>query len=98
MDPSEQYLLGMFSMLPAMMMLPIDELAPELPLRDEIRASLKGASNHEHVLLEWLESHELGDWATCDAVAKANGLIEEEMVASYRSSLLWAETALRLVA
>ena len=34
LDPSEQYLLGMFSMLPAMMLLSMEDLASELPLRD----------------------------------------------------------------
>jgi EAL and modified HD-GYP domain-containing signal transduction protein len=94
MDPSEQYLLGMFSMLPAMMMLPIDELAPELPLRDEIRSALKGTANRERLLLQWLERHEDGDWATCDALVEASGTTEEEMVGFYRSALMWASAAL----
>ncbi len=94
LDPAEQYLLGIFSMLPAMMLLEMDDLAPELPLRDEIRAALKGKANRERVLLGWLESHEHGDWAACDAMVEANGVTEEEMVGFYRSALLWASAAL----
>ena len=98
LDPGEQYLLGMLSMLPAMMLMPMEDLVPTLPLRDEIKSALKGAANRERVLLGWLESHEHGDWATCDTVVEANGLSEKEMVACYRSALVWAGAALELTA
>jgi c-di-GMP-related signal transduction protein len=94
MCPSEQYLLGMFSMLPAMMLLSMEVLAPELPLRDGIRAALMGTPNGDRGPLGWLESHEHGDWATCDALVEANGVTEEEMVGFYRSALMWASAAL----
>jgi EAL and modified HD-GYP domain-containing signal transduction protein len=92
--PSEQYLLGMFSMLPAMMLRSMEALAPELPLRDGIRAALNGAANRERVPLGWLERHEHGDWATCDVLVGANGVTGEEMVGFYRSALMWASAAL----
>jgi len=94
LNPGEQYLLGMFSMLPAMMMLPIEDLTPALPLRQEIQAALKGEPNAERLLLEWLEHHEQGDWAACDALVESNGLTEEEMIGFYRSALPWASAAL----
>ncbi|MGA9673451.1 MAG: HDOD domain-containing protein [Terracidiphilus sp.] len=94
LDPAEQYLLGMFSMLPAMMLLSMEDLAPELPLRGVIREALNGVANRERALLRWVESHEHGDWATCDALVEGNGMTEEEMVGFYRSALLWASSAL----
>ncbi len=51
LDPTEQYLLGMLSLLPAMLQLPMDELTPALPLREEIRRALQGEANSERVLL-----------------------------------------------
>jgi EAL and modified HD-GYP domain-containing signal transduction protein len=95
LDPTEQYLLGMLSLLPAMMRLPMELLAPELPLRDEIREALMGASNPERILLQWLEFHERGEWAECDAITQQNGLNEDELVASYAEALMWAESALQ---
>jgi hypothetical protein len=74
LDPTEQYLLGMLSLLPAMLRLPMEELTPALPLRNEIRSALEGAANPERCLLQWLECHEHADWAGCDAVVLANGL------------------------
>jgi hypothetical protein len=42
-------------------------------------------------LLQWLESHEHGDWEACDAVVHANGLDQEFLIACYAEALLWAE-------
>lgn len=68
LNSTEQYLLGLLSLLPAMLHLPMRELAPSLPLREEIRHALMGADIEERCLLAWLERHELGDWAVCDAI------------------------------
>jgi EAL and modified HD-GYP domain-containing signal transduction protein len=98
LDPAEQYLLGLLSLLPAMLRLPMEELAPALPLRDAICKALQGRANPERVLLHWLESHEHGDWAACDAAAQANGLDQETLVKCYTEALLWAEAALKSAA
>jgi c-di-GMP-related signal transduction protein len=94
LDATEQYLLGMLSLLPAMLRLPMADLTPSLPLRSEIRHALEGADTPERSLLAWIEFHEHGDWAACDRVAKANGLNEEQLLKFYAESVVWAEDAL----
>jgi EAL and modified HD-GYP domain-containing signal transduction protein len=98
LDPTEQYLLGMLSLLPAMLAVPMQELTPTLPLRQEIRRALEGTANPERILLQWLESHEYGDWPVCDEVIQANGLNGAEVVGCYGEAVEWAEEALRSVA
>jgi EAL and modified HD-GYP domain-containing signal transduction protein len=98
LDPTEQYLLGLLSLLPAMLRVPMDELTPALPLRNEICQALEGAANPERCLLQWLECHEYGDWAGCDAVVDANGLNEELVIRCYVEAVAWAEEVLRSVA
>jgi EAL and modified HD-GYP domain-containing signal transduction protein len=98
LDPTEQYLLGMLSLLPAMLRLPMDEVAPMLPLRDEIRSALRGNSNSERCLLQWLENHEQGNWAGCDALVHAYRLDEDKLIACYADALVWAEAALTFAA
>ena len=95
LDPTEQYLLGMLSLLPAMLRMPMEELAPSLPLRDEIREALCGKANSGRILLEWLESHEQGDWEACDAAVKAHRLDPENLLDCYAEALAWAEEAVR---
>ena len=96
LDPTEQYLLGMFSMLPAMLEISMTELAPDLPLRDNIRQALGGALTLEGSLLMWAERYELGDWSRCDAIAQSYGLNQEELVRCFGNAVIWAEGALHL--
>jgi len=97
LDATEQYLLGMLSLLPAMLRIPMTELTPALPLRDEIRRALEGAAIEERSLLTWLELHERGDWAACDREAKVHGIDEEALLRIYAEAVVWAQDALKAV-
>jgi EAL and modified HD-GYP domain-containing signal transduction protein len=95
LDPTEQYLLGILSLLPAMLLLPMDQLAPSLPLREPIRDALMGLPNLDRILLQWLEGHELGDWEECDATAQSICLDQEKLAAHYAAAVIWAEEAVQ---
>jgi c-di-GMP phosphodiesterase len=95
LDPTEQYLLGLLSLLPAMLRMSMQKLAPELPLREEICAALMGAPVPERTPLEWLIGHEHGDWAACDALAEEHGLNQAELIQFYEKAVFWAESALQ---
>jgi len=97
LNSNEEYLLGMLSMLPAMLCVPMDELTPGLPLRDEIRAALHGTANRERSLLRCLEFHERGDWAACDTVVRMYGLEKNHLVRSCAEAVAWAEMVLNAV-
>ena len=96
--PTEQYLLGMLSLFPAMLQVPIDQLAPMLPLRTEICEALKGADIPERHLLGWIEAHERGDWRASDAIVRAAGLRSDQFYACYEEAVPWAWGALRTAA
>jgi len=91
---AEQYLLGMFSLLPAMLQTPMADLAAALPLRESIRQALMGASSLESSLLHWVEFHESGDWVKCDAIVHSYGLRMGEMIQCYAEAVIWADAAL----
>jgi EAL and modified HD-GYP domain-containing signal transduction protein len=97
LHPTEQYLLGLLSLVPAMLCIPMEELTPGLPLRDEIRSALHGASNRERCMLQWLEAHERGDWATCDVHCQIYCLNRDHLMQNYAQALEWAEAALHIV-
>jgi len=92
-DPSEQYLLGLFSLLPAMLRIPMEEIVPCLPLRGQICEALTGAMNPERSLLSWIEAHERGDWEACDRIASAQGLHSNQLMVWYEEALIWAASA-----
>lgn len=98
LDPDEQYLLGMISLLPAMMRCPMETLAPELPLRDEIRRALLGEESRERCLLGWIECHERNDQAAWNAIADAHGLNQQRLVQYYIDAVVWDATPRRSAA
>jgi EAL and modified HD-GYP domain-containing signal transduction protein len=100
LDAAEQYLLGLLSLVPAMLCLPMEELIPSLPLRDQICEALQGTMNLERSPLAWLESHERGDWEACDAIVEATPSnprrpAPEQLIQCYADAVVWAEAALR---
>jgi len=90
----EQYLLGMFSLLPAMLRVPMADLAHMLPLRESIRGALMGATSVESSMLHWVEFHECADWTSCDAIAQAYGLSQNKLIQCYTDAVIWADAAL----
>lgn len=91
LDADEQYLLGMLSLLPAMLGVPMEEIVPILPLRGQICEALAGTMNTERTLLAWLEGHERGDWETCDRLVAAHDLDSALILRCYVEAVSWAE-------
>lgn len=90
-DAEEQYLLGMLSLLPAMLGVPMEEIVPILPLRGQVCEALAGTMNPERNPLGWLEFHERGDWESCDRIVAAQGLHSQQVVQCYLEAVTWAE-------
>jgi c-di-GMP-related signal transduction protein len=70
------------------------DLAPTMPLREEIRRALMGEAIRERSLLQWLEHYELGDWEKCAVIASARELDENGLLCSYQEAVAWTEAAL----
>ena len=94
LDPFGQYLVGLLSLLPAMQGQPMSEVAPTLPLGDEILEALLGKCNRERAMLSWMESCERGDWAGCDGAAQRYGLDQQDLARAYIEAVAWTEEAL----
>jgi len=93
---TEQYLLGVLSLLPAMLRVPMESIAKALPLRKEVRCALLGESNAERWMLDWLISIEMGRWERCDEISLRAGLPDADLPKLYAEALLWAETNMSL--
>ncbi|MDR3753879.1 MAG: HDOD domain-containing protein [Terracidiphilus sp.] len=94
LNRTEQYLMGMLSLLPAMLRVPMKDLSPSLPFSDEIRQALEGKHVPERALLSWLEGHEQGNWAACDKVVETQGLNPHDLLLRFEEALQWAEDSL----
>lgn len=94
LDGTKQYLLGLVSLLPAMLRIPMKDLAPAMPLRNEIRRALMGEEIHPRCLLHWIEHYERGNWAGCGEIARARALDEDGLLSNYQEAVAWTEAAL----
>lgn len=90
-DATEQYLLGILSLVPAMLSVPMESIAQALPLRKEVREALLGESNAERKVLDWLICHEHANWSCSDKVVKNTDLVAERLPSLYAEALVWAE-------
>jgi EAL and modified HD-GYP domain-containing signal transduction protein len=87
LDANEQYLLGMLSLLPAMLSIPMETIVVELPLRDSIRQALLGHPTQERCLLEWIESHECRKDFACQAIEDRYSLGRSRLMQCYINAL-----------
>jgi EAL and modified HD-GYP domain-containing signal transduction protein len=95
-DPTEQYLVGLLSLVPAMLGAPMESISRALPLRREVRDALLGKNNAQRALLNWLLRYEAGDWAQCDELARAATLNPDSLPRLYADALRWAEINMSL--
>ena len=95
-DPTEQYLLGVLSLLPPMLQVSMESMVAALPLRAEIRQALLGESNPSRRMLDWLIANETGQWELCDEISLAAGLPDTDLPQQYAEAVLWAEANLSL--
>lgn len=96
LDAEEQYLLGMMSLLSAMLREPMERLVHELPLREEIRKALRGEDVRERSLLAWLEFHERNEVLKANAMADTYQLNVQKLEQYYVDAIMWESLALRV--
>jgi EAL and modified HD-GYP domain-containing signal transduction protein len=91
---TEQFMLGMLSLLDAMLETPMESIVRSLPLRPEAKAALIGAENPTAVPLCLIRSFEAGAWGRCAAAVETLGVSEETLTRLYLESLEWARESL----
>ncbi|MGD0796444.1 MAG: HDOD domain-containing protein [Acidobacteriaceae bacterium] len=91
--PSEQFMLGLFSLLEAMLGIPMATIMQTLPLRREVKAALQGATNQVSVPLCMIKNFELGLWEPCVGTARTLDIKEETLTRLYIEAVQWASEA-----
>ena len=92
------FLMGMFSLLDAMLNQPLPKLLLDLPIDEEIRNALMGQSNSLGKLLGCCMAYERGDWQEFEIISKE--LEFDFSVASdlYLNSVEWGQDSLVAIA
>jgi EAL and modified HD-GYP domain-containing signal transduction protein len=93
-NPTEQFMLGLLSLIDAMLDTPMETIAKALPFREEARAALLGVANRAAVPLCLIRSFELGAWGSCACAAEGVAISEETLTTLYLESVRWARDSI----
>lgn len=87
---SQGFLLGLCSMLDAILERPMPAIVAELPLPEQIRAALLGDDNRLRRMLGCALAYERGEWDEAIELAEAAGINPELLAGTYSGALQWA--------
>jgi len=91
---NDLFLMGLLSVMDAILDRPLDSILAELPVRGEIKDALQARAGLYWQLLELATAHERADWEKVSVLASKTGMNEEQVSAQYVSAVDWS-TALR---
>lgn len=90
-DPDILHLLGIFSLLDAMLGLPMEEIVTYLPLGSKLKAALCREPNNEYQpLLQLAQYFEEARWEEAQQMIQQLNLDNNKVQAAYQSSVDWA--------
>lgn len=93
---SEFFLMGMFSMIDAIMDRPMCEILSKLPLLDDIKIALMGGNNTYRDVYEAVVAYETGEWDQFASYASKLDLPENVVPKLYGNSVKWVNKVLHL--
>jgi c-di-GMP-related signal transduction protein len=93
-DANDLFLMGLLSVMDAILDRPLDSILAELPVRNEIKDALQGRKGLYWQLLEITIAHEQADWKKVTALALESGMKDEQVSALYVLAVDWS-TAIR---
>ncbi len=91
-NSGELFLLGLFSLIDAMLDKSMEEIFSKLPLSDNIISALQHRNGDLFIYLRLLETYESGNWVAFKYALKNAGIDSEKLVELYIESLNWAES------
>ena len=92
-QPSKLYL-GMFSLIDAIVQIPMTQVVKSLPLELDMVAALTGKESPLRIALDLVRCYEAGNWHICEGLQQRLGLTEGCASQMYVDSLHWADTVM----
>jgi c-di-GMP-related signal transduction protein len=87
---NDLFLMGLLSVMDAILDQPLDSILAELPVRGEIKEALQAHSGLYWQLLEMATAHERADWEKVSALACETRMKEEQVSSLYLSAVDWS--------
>lgn len=92
---TDPFLVGMFSLLDAILQRPLQGVLDDLNIGRNIRDALLGIASEADplsLILQIVKAYEVGDWQSVDAAARRIGLSANALNRRYLESISWVET------
>jgi EAL and modified HD-GYP domain-containing signal transduction protein len=90
-DEQNMFLLGVFSLMEAMLGRPLSEIIAEIALFGMVRAALLGKPNHCREILDLVTAFEAGKWSAVREIALRLHQDESRLSAAYLEAVDWAQ-------
>jgi EAL and modified HD-GYP domain-containing signal transduction protein len=87
---ADLFLMGLFSVIDALMDRPLPELLNAVALADDIKQALTGHSGRFHSVHQLVTAYERGDWNGVARLSQALRLDETDLQSCYLASVEWA--------
>jgi c-di-GMP-related signal transduction protein len=92
MASSEFFMLGLFSLLDAMLDNSMEYLVSKLPLTDDVNDALVGRKGRLFPYLQLAETYESGNWPDFEKAQEQSGITGEKIIQFYIDALGWADS------
>jgi c-di-GMP phosphodiesterase len=91
-DPESMHLLGLFSLLDAMLGTPMDEIVTFLPIENKLKAALRRDANNEYLpLVRLAQCVEEARWEDAEVMMQQLNLNREQVTGAFRDAVEWAD-------
>ncbi len=94
-QPAEQYLIGLLSVVDAMLQVPMLKVLDCLPLRPSAAHVLLGKDSAADLPLRLIRCYEQNEWESCATLRQNIALAEDDLVRLYLEALQWAISQVR---
>jgi EAL and modified HD-GYP domain-containing signal transduction protein len=91
-DANHAFLVGLFSLVDALLNKPMEQLIVNLPLNEDVRDALLGEKNTLFFQLELVKAYESASWYNTKKQANIVGIAENALPTMYQSASKWSET------
>ncbi len=90
-ESKEYFLMGMFSLLDAMMDMPLDKIIEDIPLGPALKGALAGEPSRQRSVLDLVIRYERADFDGVWKIAMDLGLAPDEIFQAYIDATAWAQ-------
>jgi len=90
------FLLGVFSLMDAILGRPISEIVSEIALPNEVRAALLGKANRYWKILQLVKAFEAGRWREVSELVVALRQDDSRLASAYLEAVAWAQNVFKV--